>query len=147
MLNKWQTFLDELQGKITSMAFQTYFESTKFISEENGVVTFSVRNSLTKNTIEKKYGDKILEALKEAGFKCDEYKVIIDDKPKKTGIRQGIEVSTNNEPIKKAPISMTISKGSSFQVTGSKLNPRYTLDNYVVGSNNNVAVNAARAII
>ena len=148
MLNKWQSFLDELEGNISAMAFQTYFNDTKFISEENGIVSFSVRNSLTKSTIEKKYRDNILKALKAADFKCDDINVIVSDKPKKTVIRQGVEVLPNSNPSTTVPpINFSTTKNSTFSVSSNKLNPRYTLDNYVVGSNNDLAVNAARAII
>lgn len=148
MLNKWQTFLDEIKANVSNMAFQTYFKDTKYDSEENGVVTFSVKNSFMKSTLEKKYRLEILAALKAADFVCEDYKVIIKDKPKETEIRKAVEVLPGSTSTTAPTHSIGYQQPkSTFSVSGNKLNSRYTLDNYVVGSNNDLAVNAARAII
>ena len=149
MPNNWQTVLDEIKSSVSDMAFKTYFTNIKFISNEGSVVAFSVPNSFVKSSIEKKYYDHVINALKTAGFDCESFNIVVDDQPKKTVIRRGVEIIPG-APVKKKtdPIA---SVGSILKKTdisaNNGLRPNYRLDNYVVGGNNDVAVGAARAII
>ncbi len=149
MPNQWQTVLDEIKSSVSNMAYNTFFVNIKFISDEDGVVTFSVPNSFIKPSIEKKYYDQVLNALKAAGFKCDSFQIKVDES-KKTVIRRGTEIVLGSKPIKKETGSVssigTIIK-TAANTLNNGLNSNYRLDNYVVGSNNDVAVGAARAII
>ena len=152
MPNKWQTVLDEIKNTISDMAFEIYFKDTKFVSEEDNTVTFSVLNSLTKSTVEKKYHDKVLAALKSAGFNCNNFKVIVSsNNATKSVIRRPVEVIPG-APVERrsnttTSISQSLPNSSAFAVNNNGLSPKYRLDNYVVGSNNDLAVSAARAII
>ena len=149
MPNNWQTVLDEIKSSVSDMAFKTYFTNIKFISNEDDIVTFSVPNSFVKSSIEKKYYDQVVNALKTAGFDCESFNIVVDDQPKKTVIRRGIEIIPG-APVKKKADSIA-SMGSILKKTNisasNGLRPNYRLDNYVVGGNNDVAVGAARAII
>ncbi len=153
MPNNWQTVLDEIQSSVSDMAFKTYFTNIKYISDENGVVTFSVPNSFVKSSIEKKYHDKVISALQAAGFNCTDFEIIIDDSGKKTVIRRPVEIIPGAKPSERSTTQSISSigsalKGSSISLsTKSGLSPKYHLDNYVVGSNNDVAVGAAHAIV
>ncbi len=151
MPNKWQTILDELKNIISPMAFDTYFNKAKFVSDENKVLTFSVQSAFVKSSIEKKYHDKIMSALKAAGFNDESFEIIVVDQPKKSGeIRQGIEIIPGVTPerggTKVSSVGDTLKKMTS-SIANNGLNSNYRLDNYVVGGNNDVAVGAARAII
>ena len=66
MPNNWQTVLDEIRSGVSDMAYNTYFVSANFISDDDGVVTFSVPSSFVKSSIEKKYGDKVKAAIMNA---------------------------------------------------------------------------------
>ncbi len=145
MLNKWQTVLDEIKSSVSDMAFNTYFVGTEFVSEEDGIVTFSVKNTFAQSTVDKKYRNQVLAALKEAGYKCTDYKIVVSSNQTAKVVRRPIEVPLN------APTTPKIPERSFTPIpqkpAKNKLNPKYTLDNYVVGSNNDLAVSAAHAII
>lgn len=152
MPNEWQTVLDEIKKSVTEMAFNTFLVNIKFISNENGIVTFSVHNSFAKPTIEKKYKSQVLKALNTAGYVCNDINIVVDEQTaKKTVIRRGIETTPISKPVETN--STTTSVGTIISGMGTNLssntglNPKYLLDNYVVGGNNDVAVGAARAII
>ena len=150
MLNKWQTFLDEIKNNVSEMAYNTYFIDTKFISNENNIVTFLVRNTFAQSTIEKKFYDKVINALKAAGFNCDDFVINVSSSQSATGVKRAIEVLPTQTSINTTTATITppiINTGNNFKTTSNGLNPKYNLDNYVVGSNNDLAVSAARAVI
>ena len=152
MLNKWQTVLDEIKSNVTDMAFNTYFVDTKFVSEKDGIVTFSVKNTFAQSTVDKKYRSKVLAALKAAGYDCEDYKIIVADNQSNSVVRRPVEIlpGSNNATSTTSTAQPFIDRGMPtpvFSANKNKLNPRYTLDNYVVGSNNDLAVSAAHSII
>ena len=154
MPNNWQTVLDEIKSSVSDMAFKTFFEKIKFISEEDGVVTFSVPNSFVKPSIEKKYHDQVMNALKVAGYNCNSFDIKIDDQPKKPGTsirRPPIEIipgSTGKKSGSTTSIGDVINGGNNpLNQLNNGLSQKYRLNNYVVGGNNDAAVATAHAII
>lgn len=150
MPNNWQTVLDEIKSNVSDMAFNTFFANIKYISDDDGVVTFSVPNSFVKPSIEKKYHDKVINALCAAGFNCDSFSIIVDNAGKKTVIRRPVEITPGAKPERRSSSVASIStvlKSAPISSASDGLSPKYRLDNYVVGSNNDVAVGAAHAIV
>ena len=103
MLNKWQTVLDEIKSSVSDMALNTYFVGTEFVSEEDGIVTFSVKNTFAQSTVDKKYRNQVLAALKEAGYKCTDYKIIVSSSQTTKVVRRPIEVPLNAPTTPKIP--------------------------------------------
>lgn len=146
MPNEWQTVLDELKSHLSEMAYGTYFTNLKFITNEDGHLTMSVPSIFVKTSIENKYYQILKDAIAAAGIEYDDIKIILSDKNNKTTVKRAVEILPNvpvktvNTPIFAAP---AINK-TTFE---NGLNPRYRLDNYIVGSNNDLAVSAAHAVI
>lgn len=164
MPNEWQGVLDEISKKVSEMAFGTYFKNFNLVSNDDGLIKISVPGTFVKASIEKKYMAAIKEALQKNGFKFKDVAIVIaeSDKKKTAIARRAIEVLPNNEIRSVNPIQIPAQKPSyatasnvianiggkqRFVVNGTGLNPKYRLDNYVVGSNNDVAVSAAHAVI
>ena len=145
MPNEWQTVLDEIKENVSKMAFETYFSKLKFVSNEDGIVTFSAPNSFISASITKKYSDAVLKSLKAAGFNCNDFRVIESNTSTKTTVRRAVEVLPNMPTQIQKPTIDNFTIGSS--TTDNGLNPKYRLDNYIVGSNNDLAVSAAKAVI
>lgn len=160
MPNEWQSVLDEIKNNISDMAFETYFTKFSFVSNNNGVLTVAVPSVFVKAQIESKYIKAVTNALKDVHIKYDTLKIIESDVKNKTTIKRAVEVLPNN-PLdsyssiqaakmpKYEPVSKIVTKGGSprFSTRDNGLNPKYRLSNYVVGSNNDLAVSAAHAII
>ena len=147
MPNEWQTVLDEIKSHVTDMAYGTYFTNLNFITNEDGHLTLSVPNIFVKTSIENKYSLVLKDALAAAGIEYADLKIILSDKNNKTTAKRAVEILPNT-PVKtttqlKPVFAASISKPS----TGNGLNPNYRLDNYIVGSNNDLAVSAAKAVI
>ena len=151
MPNEWQTVLDEIENNVSEMAFATYFKKFNFVSNEDGVLTVAVPSVFVKAQIEAKYMNFVEDALKTAHFNYKTLK-IIENKGDTNKVSRGgaREIPSTHIPtaIDRSfiPTAATYTKATiTNNETG--LNPKYRLDNYVVGSNNDLAVSAAHAII
>ena len=150
MPNEWQTVLDELKSRATDMAFETYFKNLKFVTNEDGNLVLAVANVFIKTNIEGKYRDLLESALAAGGIEYGTMKIVINDAKNKTTAKRAIEVlptvtaSTSfNTPVPATPSynrPVVKIKESKISSTNNGLNPKYRLDNYIVGSNNDLAV-------
>ena len=148
MPNEWQTVLDEVKNNVTPMAFGIYFEKLKLVSKEDGVVTISAHNSFIKTTLEKKFSKQLQDALKAADIECKELRIIESSEPTKTKIRRPVEITSTQAQSTFTPTAINSSFTNNFSTNnGNGLNAKYRLSNYIVGSNNDLAVNAAKAVI
>jgi len=166
MPNEWQGVLDEVRKEVSEMAFGGYFKDLKYVSCENGILVISAPNVFVKQQIEGKYRPLLLEAARTAGLDCEDLEVRKDESRKRESVvRRAFEirpdnevrtVSTNFTPASALPRpSATPSVGGTttyggttrFSTKDNGLNASYRLSNYVIGSNNDLAVSAAKAII
>ena len=157
MPNEWQTVLDELKSRATDMAFETYFKNLKFVTNEDGNLVLAVANVFIKTNIEGKYRDLLESALAAGGIEYCTMKIVINDAKNKTTAKRAIEVlpTVTASTSFNTPVPTTTSynrpvvkiKESKISSNNNGLNPKYRLDNYIVGSNNDLAVSAAKAII
>lgn len=160
MPNEWQSVLDEISNNVSEMAFNVYFKNFNFVSNEDGVLTISVPNSMIKNSIEKKYFSAVEGALESNHYKYDTINIIVSEanKKKQTIARRAIEVLPENiiQSVNTSPrmpkrenntTTVTYNGKTRFSTSNSGLNPKYRFDNYVIGSNNDLAVSAAHAVI
>lgn len=160
MPNEWQSVLDEISNNVSEMAFNVYFKNFNFVSNEDGVLTISVPNSMIKNSIEKKYFSAVEGALESNHYKYDTINIIVSEvnKKKQTIARRAIEVLPENiiQSVNTTPrmpkrdnnaTTVTFNGKTRFSTSNTGLNPKYRFDNYVIGSNNDLAVSAAHAVI
>ncbi len=74
----WQSVLSQVQFCISKANFETWFKSTKIVSEKNGAVLVSVPNSFSKEWLENKYHKLILKILRDTDGKIKEIKYTVD---------------------------------------------------------------------
>ena len=79
MPNEWQSVLDEISNNVSEMAFNVYFTNFNLVSNEDGVITVSVPNSMIKNSIEKKFLSAVEGALEANHIKYDKINIIIHE--------------------------------------------------------------------
>jgi len=132
----WQAVLAQIQLNISSANFATWFNGTEILSKKEGEIIISVPNSFAKEWLENKYGKLIFKILHSLEEEAREVKYIIG--------RQNLKAP------KKMPSPLLETDQLEFpefkidQETG--LNPRYTFENFVVGSFNELAQAAAFAV-
>ncbi|MBR3270022.1 chromosomal replication initiator protein DnaA [Candidatus Saccharibacteria bacterium] len=141
MYNVWENALAEIEQKISAGNFSTWFQDTTLLHTEDGHVVIGVKNSFFIKQLQSKFLDTIKEALINAGVEVKDINFEIQAKVK-SKVRPR-EVTAGPTQIRDT--LPTIKKNPKNQNTG--LNSKYTLDNFVVGSNNDLAVAAAKSII
>lgn len=123
----WNSVLDRAKQVIDRHTFDMFFASTKIVSIVNNTITVSTDTELSKTILNS--GNKTVEKFKEIVNEVTETNYQLKF------IYKNEDASTDVEEVQK-PVF--------FQQCN--LNPKYSLDNYVVGSSNKEAVQAALMI-
>jgi len=134
-MNLWDEILARVETKVNRHSFYTWFKPTTFVAADTLTVTVRVPNPLFKDWLMKHYAGVIGEAMNE--LKHPELVV-------------NFIAEQQNEV---APLAVGVSDGAVFEPDVSVapqgqagLNPRYTFDTFIVGSSNQFAHAACRAV-
>ena len=146
MLDVWKNVLAEVEQTIPREQFSTWFTGTELLGADNGVVVVGVPNVFKRTQLQAKYSEVIRMAFEHNGVAVVDlkYQVMSREKPRGARIGEGAMRPTAVATVASNNIRPSSSVSGSIQ-TG--LNPRYTLDNFVIGSNNDLAVSVAQNII
>jgi chromosomal replication initiator protein len=131
--NIWDEILGRIQVNVNRHSFYTWFKPTAFVADDGRILTVRVPNTLFKDWIAKHYSGVIAEALNEVG-------------------RPDVTVNFVTSPFAEheagAPPAPDIASETIPPQTTSVagLNPRYTFDTFIVGSSNQFAHAACRAV-
>lgn len=133
----WQGVLGEIEVSIPPSSFSTWFKSTELdIISDNEVAVLSP-NPFVLTQLEKRYYQRIADGLKRNGLAVS----TIHFRPKKVATRRQ---RLNRDEPNSVAADQPIIKQSKKSATN--LNPRYTFDNFIVGSSNDLAHAACQAI-
>ena len=136
-MNLWDEILARVETKVNRHSFYTWFKPTTFVAEDTVAVTVRVPNPLFKDWLTKHYAGVITEAMGEL---------------KKPGLQVNFVSDTSGDAL---PIATERrgSRGARGRRTTAAvgpgpagLNPRYTFDTFIVGSSNQFAHAACRAV-
>lgn len=143
MFDVWKNVLAEFEQTLPKEQFTTWFTDTDIISQDNGVVVIGVPNVFKLRQLEKKYQTKIEKSLQKNGVECNN--VCFEVKKTKKEKRSR-EISNNIEKIRlDRTVKIPIQKPNRNLSTG--LNSKYQIENFVIGSNNDLAVSVAKSVI
>jgi chromosomal replication initiator protein len=135
----WQSVLAQMQFHISRANFATWFQNTEIISKENEKIIISVPNAFSKEWLSNKYNKLILKTLHDIDDSIKELEFVIKPQPIKNAIAKISSISVEQEEIQLKFEEFKINKDTN-------LNPRYTFNNFVVGSFNELAHAAALAV-
>ncbi len=130
----WQSVLSRLQLEMPKASFDTWVRDTRPLSLEANVLTVAVRNAYARDWLDSRLADRVNRLLVE-----------ITDLP----VRVNFVVASAHEAdegLEPAEVSPPGSSGEG-RLRSSLLNPRYTFDNFVVGSGNRLAHAACLAVV
>lgn len=143
MSDVWKNVLAEVKQEISQEHFSTWFPDTSLTSIENDVVTISVPNVFKLKQLQVKYSEIIKTAFKNNGVTVRDINYIVQGSTKPKVRAREISISQASSP---RPITKRVSSTSTNEIhTG--LNSKYRLDNFVIGSNNDLAVSVAQNIV
>lgn len=143
MYDVWKNALAEIEQQISTANFSTWFQDTSLLSTEDGEIKIGVKNSFYVKQLRNRYLNLIKTALENNNITVNniDFEVQSGTKPKVRPREITPTDAVVKSRIKKVKTELT------NQPTNTGLNNKYTLDNFVVGSNNDLAVSAARSII
>ena len=149
MHDAWKNVLAKIEREISASAYMTWFDKVDLVGVIDGVVQIGTPNVFKLKHIERRYGDKIRKALEENGIEVKEIEYVLkSDAPK---VRKGREVTADEvaaiEKKNERGATEISVRGLSARTHQTGLSDRYRMDNFVVGSNNDLAVSVAKAVI
>lgn len=147
----WQSVLGEIELSVPHGQFEAWFKNTTLLDYNDDAVTIGVANIFAKSQFEKRYDDKIREVLKHNGVAAPTVQYQVHTVKKSIVNRETTgDADTMSARIESlvAPMpSVSIPTSSSNQpISANTLNPRYSLDNFIVGSSNDLAYAACQAV-
>lgn len=145
----WQSTLAKLELTLTRPSFLTWFQETGISQIENGIATVCVPNGFAKEWLQNKYHKTILHVLRELSPDVRDISYIIarlDTAKTHTALKDSI---SKKKRLSAGPFETEeFSAISELTVDPqTNLNPRYTFDNFIVGSFNDVAHAAAQSVL
>lgn len=145
----WSQALEILSEEISPVGFATYVEVMIPRAVDNNTICFLSPSNYHIDICKKRYLDLIENTLSFLTKKS--YKIIFESKDRISEeddddfTEEEIEIKTTNDKIeneRQIPSSIQ----SNVEVTCPNLNPKYTFDNFIIGSNNRFAHAAAYAV-
>ena len=143
MYNVWENVLAEIEQKTSTANFSTWFQDTTLLSNEDGHIVIGVKNSFYVKQLRSKFLDIITDALEKNNISVNtiDFEVKSSSKPKVRPREVTVSDDSITTKIRSAKRSIEDKAGNNG------LNNKYTLDSFVIGSNNDVAVAADKSII
>jgi len=123
--NLWDDVLARVESKVNRHSFATWFRPTSYLSRDARTLRVGVPNAQFREWLSKNYLGVLQEALAEAG-------------------EPGLHVVFEEAP--EEPVAAPIPATTAAPRDESLLNPKYTFESFVVGSSNQFAHAAARAV-
>lgn len=137
----WKDALFEIEPNVSKANFSTWFKNTYISKYEDGVVTINVPNDFVKEWLSTKYYKFVISSLRNLNPSIRHADYLIFSQPpqfEQKDKKQTQKQQQNNE------------EQLGFQELNTdaeaNLNPKYTFDNFVVASFNEVAHSAALAV-
>jgi chromosomal replication initiator protein len=133
----WKKTLETVKDQINIANYRTWFSKTVLVEQKDNILTIGVPNSFVKQTITVRFLPILETAVKEVFGKSFEFNFkinpslegkVVEEEGGSEGLNFDFPASTN-------------------EVAHLSLNPRYKLENFMVGLSNNLAYAAAQAII
>lgn len=130
----WANFCNKIKDELSTLAYETWFSSTKLYSLEDGKASIIVPMPIHKKHLSVNYYDLIRDTLNNITGTNFEIEFLLDDEIKK------------KEEEKKEEYLNDIQDGVPDLKAKSNLNPKYTFENFVVGESNKFAQATALSV-
>lgn len=136
----WQSVLGQLQTEMPKASYDTWVRDTQVLSYEDGLLTIGVDNAYARDWLESRLASTVNRLLVGVMNRSVEVKFIVSSGTDSLElVEDQLLGDVTHESDLPSPIVMTLDRHPV-------LNPRYTFDNFVVGSNNRLAHAASLAV-
>ena len=136
----WEKTLSEIEGELSKANFSTWFRNTAILKQDDGMVIVGVPNEFVKDWLQNKFHKTILKYLRNLSENI-------------RGVEYSICKIEEKKPEKNAPVPQLAQTHAELPLADlyinkeDGLNPRYTFNNFIIGSFNELAYAASQAIL
>jgi chromosomal replication initiator protein len=130
-MNAWQEVLNEIKDRVNPQSFQTWLRPTRLVRTSGSTIYVQVPNREFQDWIQENFGTLLREVLERMVPPIKEVRYLFPD-------------SASSSPSRAQ--AQAVQGKLDFESVTHRLNPRYTFDAFVVGSCNQFAHAAARAV-
>ena len=128
-MNTWEQIKQEISTSISHESFQNWFADTELSHQDGSGIFIRVPNDDTRTWMEKEYSERVKQAITKLGLRIP-----------------SIRYEVKTDRLRSGSIPSPAGTDLEFQTTNTQLHVKYTFDNFVVGSCNQFANAAARAV-
>ncbi|MCM8711924.1 chromosomal replication initiator protein DnaA [Clostridium sp. SYSU_GA19001] len=129
----WEKTLNIMKGELTEVSFNTWIKSAIPLSLSNNTLRLGVPNNFTKEILETRYKDLLINSLKMISPKKYNIEFTIASEESIDIEENKVKNETKNNVVINDEMSAT-------------LNPKYTFDSFVIGNSNRFAHAASLAV-
>lgn len=137
----WEKALVEIELSISRPNFLTWFQNTNIADQDNNIVILNVPNTFVKEWLSNKYHKVIIKALRALSPAIRDVEYVIS--PQSLNDQK---VSSRGRTIPKIAEEEQLEFDEVHIDKAANLNPRYTFENFIVGSFNELAYAASQAV-
>jgi len=137
----WESALSEIELQISRPNFATWFKSSQLLEKQEGVALISLPNNFSKEWIENRYYKIVLGALRNLDETTKKVNFVVVSQNQKHNLKIRQTEKSKNEEIGQLVFN-------EFKVNPeTNLNPKYTLNSFMVGGSNELAFAACQSVI
>ena len=147
----WRTVLSEMETHLSKPSIETWLKNTRPISLQENTLVVEVPNDFTRNWLKNHYYQKLTDILLDIMNEDFNIHFVIKKDPGINGLQpenQNNRMNVAVDPSKKEENIREISKNNHKDLSSvcKWLNPKYTFESFVIGSNNRLAHAASLAV-
>lgn len=143
----WQAVLGEVELSVSRGNFITWFKNTALLRLDDESAVIGVPNVFIKQQLERKYNDLIVDTLRKNGVSAAvEYKIHSPLTHQKSEPEAAVLQPSSPRNSVQKPSIQKAQPNALAHTYRQGLNERYTFDNFIVGSGNELAYAACQAI-
>ncbi|MBI2453879.1 chromosomal replication initiator protein DnaA [Candidatus Peregrinibacteria bacterium] len=143
----WRQILMRIYPTVRHDQFITWFANTAVLRVDNGVVVLGVPTQFAYSWISQHYRERILEVAKVLDPKVSDISIIVDSALSNEGDTRSVPLSSivpEVKKVRKLPRKQEVKVAQDS--VSYMLNPKYTLQNFIVGKHNRLVHAACQAV-
>lgn len=149
--NLWQAVLGEIELVVSPGNYVTWFKNTRLLKVKDGCAVIGTPNIFIKQHLERKFNELISETLTKNGVEFDrvEYKILPASSLHRRTEDEAVIFKNQPESAQAggpATATATAPASSLTHTYRQGLNERYTFENFIVGSGNELAYAACQNV-
>ena len=143
----WLQILKKVEGELKPAHFLTWFKDTAILSFKDGLLVIGVPNVYAKQWLEDKLSTQLVQAIKSINPDVHEVMYEIDPNlalPEDNRAMDLVKVFAKSKKPRKLPGKQEVKLVEG--ISSKCLNPKYRLENYIVGPDNRLAHAACTSV-